>query len=167
MQLVKPTKKYEDSWNEALVEFRTEKQKGFWNWASEPTNLNEYIQLIQDNEIGRNLSDGWVPSTTYWLIDNDVFIGHINIRHILNDYLARIGGHIGYYIRPSARKLGYGTKMLELSLPKAKELGLEKVLITCDESNIASKTIIEKNHGQFQDKVTTEGEPKLRYWIEL
>jgi len=85
----------------------------------------------------------------------------------VNDYLAKIGGNIGYYIRPSARKKGYGTKILELALIKAKQIGLQKILVTCDESNIASKKIIEKNKGQFQDKVISAGEPKLRYWIDL
>ncbi|MBD3331077.1 GNAT family N-acetyltransferase [Candidatus Peregrinibacteria bacterium] len=75
--------------------------------------------------------------------------------------------HIGYYIRPSARQKGYGTKILELGLIKAKELGLQEVLLTCYESNIASKKIIEKNKGKFQDKVYDEGESKLKYWIKL
>jgi len=81
--------------------------------------------------------------------------------------MAKTGGNLGYYIRPSARNKGYGTKILELALVKAKKLGLQKVLITCDESNIPSKKIIEKNKGQFQDKVTGEGEAKLRYLIDL
>lgn len=167
MQLVKPTKKYEKSWHEALAEFREEGRKGFWNWEKEPHDLNEYIKLTRDNEEGESLPKDWVPATTYWLIDEGKFVGHTNIRHELNDYLAKIGGNIGYYIRPSARNKGYGTKILELALLKAKKLGLQKVLVTCDESNIASKKIIEKNKGQFQDKVASEGEPKLRYWIEL
>lgn len=167
MQLIKPTKKYEKSWHEAMAEFRAEGRKGFWNWEKEPLNLDEYIKLTRDNEKGESLPKDWVPATTYWLIDNGQFVGHTNIRHRLNDYLAKIGGNIGYYIPPSARNKGYGTKILELALIKAKKLGLQKVLVTCDESNIASKKIIEKNKGQFQDKVFNEGEPILRYWIEL
>ena len=167
MQLVKPTKKYEKSWHEALAEFREEGRKGFWNWEKEPGNLDEYIKLTRDNEKGESLPKDWVPATTYWLIDNGQFVGHTNIRHKLNDYLAKIGGNIGYYVRPSARNKGYGTKILELALLEAKKLGLQKVLVTCDESNIASEKIIVKNKGQFQDKVASKEEPKLRYWIEL
>ncbi|MBU2523710.1 GNAT family N-acetyltransferase [Patescibacteria group bacterium] len=167
MQLIKPTKKYEKSWDEALDEFRTEKQKGFWNWEKEPANLKKYIKTTQDNEIGKMLPQGWVSSTTYWLVDNGEFIGHVNIRHKLNDNLTKLGGHIGYYIRPTSRKKGYGTKILELALLKAKDLGLQKVLVTCDESNIVSKKIIKKNKGQFQSKVLGENGLKLRYWIEL
>lgn len=167
MQLVKPTKKYGESWYEAIAEFRAEGLKGFWNREKEPHDLDEYIKLTRDNEVGESLSRSWVPSTTYWLIDNGQFVGHTNIRHKLNDYLKNIGGNIGYYIRRSARNKGYGTKILELALLKAKQLGLKKVLITCDESNIASKKVIEKNKGQLQDKVIYEGKSKLRYWIDL
>jgi predicted acetyltransferase len=166
MQLVKPTKKYEKSWHEALAEFRAEGRKGFWNWEKEPYDLDEYIKLTRDNEKGENLPKDWVPSSTYWLIDNDQFVGHTNIRHKLNDYLSKIGGNIGYYIRPSARNKGYGTKILKLAIIKAKKLGLQKVLVGCNESNIASKKIIEKNKGQFRNKVF-DGETKLIYWIEL
>jgi predicted acetyltransferase len=167
MRLIKPSKKYEQSWQQGLAEFRAEGLKGFWNYDKEPTSLAEYIRRIRTNEKGEDLPAGWVPATTYWLIDGDQFVGHTNIRHELNEYLAKVGGHIGYHIRPSARGRGYGKKILELALLKAKELGLQKVLVTCDESNLASKKVIEANRGKFQDKVTDSGEPKLRYWIEL
>lgn len=168
MRLIKPTKKYEKSWEEALAEFEAEERKGFWNVPAKPTSLDEYIKRTNDHSEGKKIPANWVPSTTYWLIDDDKFVGHINIRHKLNDYLAKIGGHIGYAIRPSERKKGYGTKILELALPKAKALGLKKVLVTCDISNIASQKIIERHKGQLQDTIDTEeGEPKKRYWIEL
>jgi predicted acetyltransferase len=165
MQLIKPTKKYEKSWENALAEFRLEKRRGFWNWEGEPGSLDDYIRVTRDNEVGKSLLDGWVAATTYWLVDDGEFVGHTNIRHELNDYLAKFGGHIGYYIRPSARKKGYGTKILELALIKAKELGIQKALVICEESNLVSKKIIERNGGVFQDKVFGEGEAKLRYWI--
>ncbi|MBI4234852.1 GNAT family N-acetyltransferase [Candidatus Peregrinibacteria bacterium] len=167
MKLIKPTKKYEQSWKAALAEFQAEERKGFWNWEKEPDNLDDYMKQTRNNEKGKGLSESFVPSTTYWLIDNDEFVGHTNIRHKLNEHYRKIGGHIGYYIRPSARKKGYGTKILKLALKKARRLGLKKVLITCDESNIASQKVIEKNKGKFQDKIPSDPEPKLRYWIEL
>ena len=167
MQLIKPTKKYQKSWNEALAEFRVEGLKGFWNWSKDIDSIDDFIQLTKDYEQGKGLPDGWVPSTTYWLIDGDQFIGHINIRHTLTDQLEKVGGHIGYAIRPSARNKGYGNKILELTLPKARELGLKKVLVTTDQSNIASQKIIKKNKGKFHDEVSGKTEAKLRYWIEL
>lgn len=167
MQLVKPTKEFEESWHEALLEFQAEGRKGFWNWKKEPTNLEDYILLTSQNAKGENVPDGWVPSSTFWLVDNGAFVGHANLRHTLNDFLKEIGGHIGYYIRPSARGKGYGTKILELALLEAKKIGLQKVLVSCDEDNIASKRVIEKNNGQLLGKAINDGKPILRFWIDL
>ena len=79
------------------------------------------------------------------------------------------GGNIGYGIIPSKRGLGYGTKALKLTLEKAKELGLKKVLLTCNSTNIGSKKVIEANGGLLENEILgEEGKPnKLRYWIEL
>jgi len=168
MKLTKATKKYEKTWKEALDEFRLEGRKGFWNWHEEPKDISKYIQQTKDREKGKNLPKDWVAATTYWLIDKDKFIGHINIRHQLNEYLLKIGGNIGYYIRPSERKKGYGKEMLKLALIEAKKIGLKRVLITCAEKNTASKKVIEYNKGKFESKITDENnEVVLRYWIEL
>jgi predicted acetyltransferase len=168
MQLIKPTKKYEQSWLEGIAEFEAEKRNGFWNIPDKPTDIDSYIQRCMDHEQGKNLPDYWVPATTYWLIDNDEFVGHVNIRHKLNDQLEKIGGHIGYAIRPSKRKKGYGTKILESALSKAKERGFPKVMVTCDTDNIASRKIIEKHGGKLIDSNPKEdGTPVNRYWITL
>jgi len=167
MFLTKPTKKYEKSWHDALKEFQDEKRIGFWNMDKEPTDLDEYIKSCQIYEKGENLPNNRVPATTFWLIDNNKFIGHTNLRHKLNDYLKKEGGNIGYYIRPSERSKGYGTKILELVLVEAKKIGLKKALVTCDQSNIASQKVIEKNGGKYDSKVSSTPEPKLRYWINL
>ena len=90
----------------------------------------------------------FVPAHAYFLAtENKRILGAINIRHSLNDYLFNFGGHIGYGIRPSERGQGYASLMLSLSLPIAKELGLSRVLITCDKSNLASAKTIIKNGG--------------------
>ena len=97
-----------------------------------------------------------------------IFIGWLDIRHSLTEHLREIGGHIGYAIRPSERGKGYGNKILELALPKAQELGIKDVLITCDADNTPSAKIIEKNGGVFENiKTTSDGVPKRRYWINL
>jgi len=87
----------------------------------------------------------------------------------LNSDLLKWGGHIGYEIRPSKRRHGYGTEILRLGLEKAKQVGLHKALVTCDETNIGSKKIIENNGGQFENALAIDGSPvkKLRYWIDI
>jgi predicted acetyltransferase len=96
-------------------------------------------------------------------------MGTLSLRHELNDMLMRIAGHIGYQIRPSQRQRGYGTELLRLGLQKARQLGLTRVLVTCDENNIASQKVIVYNGGQLENSVAVEGShiPKLRYWIDL
>lgn len=104
--------------------------------------------------------EGFVPSTTLWWADGDAFLGRISIRHYLNDDLSEIGGHIGYDIRPTARRQGHATAMLAAALPRAAALGIEKALITCDADNIGSRKVIERNGGVLEDQ---RGD-KLRFW---
>ena len=167
MQLIPPTIQYKQSWLEALQEFHKEQIDGFWNIPDKPKNLDEYIQRTIDYSKGKNLPEWFVPNTTYWLIDHDTFIGHINIRHTINDTLKKEGGHIGYAIRPTEQQKGYGYTILTLALPKAKEIGIQKALITCYENNIASAKIIEKNGGIYQDTITFKDNKVKRYWIDL
>ncbi|MEK7618834.1 MAG: GNAT family N-acetyltransferase [Patescibacteria group bacterium] len=167
MQFIEPTKEFENSWNAAIKEFELEGRDEFRNYPNRPKNLDEYIRMVASHALGEDLPAGFVPATTYWLVDGTEFIGHAYIRHTLNEHLLNFGGHIGYAIRPSARTKGYGTKILELALPKAKELGIDRVLVTCDESNIGSRKIIEKNGGVLENSIPGENGPKLRFWITL
>src|SRR5699024_10869571 len=81
----------------------------------------------------------FVPMTTLWWTDGDAYLGRISIRHHLNERLRQIGGHIGYDIRPSARRRGHATAMLAAALPRAAALGIERALITCDADNVGSR----------------------------
>ncbi|MFC1622953.1 GNAT family N-acetyltransferase [Patescibacteria group bacterium] len=164
MKLVKPTKKYTESWKEAMQEFRKENPESP-RYAS--LDIEEYIQNMEDYSQGKNLPNGFVASTMYWLIDDEKFVGYVEIHHELNDKLTKEGGHVGYAIRPTERRKGYGKKILELTLPKAQQLGIKKVLITCDDVNVASWKIIEKNGGVLQDKIEVDGKLVRRYWIDL
>ena len=126
-----------------------------------------FAQNKIDQSHGIDLPSGFVPSTEFWLIDKDEFIGRTNIRHTLNDWLLQIGGHIGYWIRPSKRGKGYGKKILELALQEAKKLGISPVLVTCDITNKPSGKIIEANGGKLENIVPNgpDNPPKKRYWI--
>lgn len=166
-RLVLPSKKYENQWMEAVPEFKEGATSTFWDYPTVPTSPAEYIQRFSDFSQGKNLPVGFVPATMYWFIDNENFIGYANLRHALNEKLKERGGHIGYHIRSKYRKMGYGTKILGLALLKAKELRLKKVLITCDNSNIASYKIIEKNGGKLEDIIEVDTIPIRRYWIKV
>jgi len=109
-----------------------------------------------------------VNADTYFALINDEIVGMIQIRHKLNDYLLKFGGHIGYSIRPKERKKGYATKMLKLALEECRKLGIKKVLITCNKDNPASERTIIKNGGVFEDEITEDnGNIILRYWITI
>jgi predicted acetyltransferase len=103
----------------------------------------------------------FVPSQTYWWADGDTFLGRINLRGHLNESLREIGGHIGYDVRPTARRRGHATAMLAAVLPKAAALGIEKALLTCDADNIGSRKVIEANGGVLEDR----RDDKLRFLV--
>lgn len=111
-----------------------------------------------------------VPGIQYILVrksDNKI-IGMSNLRTELNDYLLDYGGHIGYSICPSERKKGYGKIVLRETLLKAKDLGLERILVTCNYKNIGSEKIILNNNGVFENKTFDADDDTWvkRYWID-
>ncbi|MBI4232210.1 GNAT family N-acetyltransferase, partial [Candidatus Peregrinibacteria bacterium] len=141
----------------------------YYQEINNPKDLAEYIEISDHHAKGQNLPENWVSYSTFWLIDNDEFIGEAHIRHSLTPHLREIGGHIGYTIRPDKRRLGYGKKILTFCLEECKKLGINPALITCDETNLASKKIIESNGGIFEKaNYQGEGKPlKLLYWIKI
>ena len=112
-----------------------------------------------------------MPSNYFWLIEDSEFIGEVSIRHILNDALLLHGGHIGYGVRYSKWNKGYGTELLHQALLKAKAMNLNDVLITCNDDNIGSIKIIEKNGSLLENKIenVVDGKRILtrRYWIHI
>jgi len=109
------------------------------------------------------LPDGWVHCTSRWIVDaeTDEMLGFIATRHRLTPYLLEQGGHIGYSVRPAARRQGIASAALELALVQAQRLGIDPVLVTCDDDNHGSRRTIEKAGGQLED--IREG--KRRYWF--
>jgi predicted acetyltransferase len=127
--------------------------------------LIERIELDEKNMID---PEHRVPATTFILIDeNQEIYGSINLRYFLNEDLLKYNGHIGYGIKPNKRKQGYGKLMLSLVLEKAREHHLTKVLITCNDENIASYKTIEACGGVLENKVYKTDGYIRRYWITL
>ena len=102
-----------------------------------------------------------MPATELWWVDGDAFLGRLSIRHRLTPLLLEVGGHIGYDVRPSARRLGHATAMLGAALPVASALAIDPALLTCDVTNVASRKVIERNGGRLED----ERAGKLRFWV--
>ena len=176
MELVLPSVEYKDSFIEAVKEYQTDNEYPLmnkrYNKLSIPeleTDFDSFVARERSHAEGENLQEGYVPQTDFWLVDSTEFIGHVSVRHRLTEHLERIGGHIGYDIRPSKRRQGYGKKILELVLPKVKELRIERALLTCDANNESSRKIIEKNGGILEniEKDPETGRDKRRYWIDI
>lgn len=125
-----------------------------------------YINGFKEEDAGL---PGFVPASTYFCLDTerDLFVGAVNIRHSLNEELLLSGGHIGDGVRPSERRKGYATKMIELSLAKCKKLNIDQVLLVCDKTNAGSAKSILKNHGVLENEIEVDGVIKQRYWITL
>lgn len=169
MKLIKPTIYYKDSYLSAIREFQKEERHTDLHITELEKNFSDYTTRLNNHAKGIDLPEGYVPESVFWLIDHYEYIGNVSIRHMLTDNLMKVGGHIGYEIRPSKRKQGYGKTILALVLPEVKKLGIKKALVTCDETNIGSQKIIEANGGILEDiRDAGEGKPrKLRYLIDL
>ena len=110
-----------------------------------------------------------VPDSTYFCLDEEqnIFVGAVNIRHYLNEGLFRTGGHIGDGVRPSERRKGIATAMIALALEECRKLGIERVLMTCDDGNIGSAKSIINNGGILENRLESDGTLVRRYWIDL
>lgn len=134
------------------------------------SNFADYVASVTARERGECLPEGYVPETFFWIIDEmDQYVGRISLRHELSDSLKKIGGHIGYDIIPSSRKKGYAMKALELCLKEAITIGLDEVMLTCDEYNKASEKVIKNNGGVLRGEIKLDNQSYItkQYFIKL
>jgi predicted acetyltransferase len=128
-----------------------------------------FVDRLEAHSRGVDVPDGRVPATFLLAeVDGEV-VGRTSIRHELNAYLAAVGGHIGYGVRPGFRRRGYATEILRQSLVYARGVGIERALVTCDDGNVGSATVIERCGGVFEgiEPDPDGGTAKRRYWIDL
>ena len=134
-------------------------------------NPRDWIEYLDRHKNALTVPEGRVPSTQYMLVreEDQKIVGMIDVRHCLNDFLEKYGGHIGYSVAPGERRKGYAALMLGMALPKCKELGIDKVLITCISGNEGSKRTILGNDGIYESTVyePDEGVSLERYWIDI
>lgn len=133
------------------------------------SSIEIWFEELKKRSCEDTVPKGLVPSSTYLAVreKDNYIVGMIDIRHYLNEYLTQVGGNIGYGVRKTERNKGYAKQMLKLALEKCKELKIKKVLITCDEDNIASEKVILSANAKLEDIRNVDGENKKRFWIDL
>ena len=169
MPLVLPDTRYRGSFVEAVREFSATDKPISWfaralqaDVLAQPANFEAYVnELLADRFEETPRPADFVPCTTLWYVDGDDFIGRLAIRHRLTPDLTEVGGHIGYDVRPSRRRQGNASRMLAEALPLAAGLGIDPALLTCDDTNVGSWKVIEKNGGVLEDQRGF----KLRFWV--
>lgn len=129
----------------------------------------DFLRVLDDYRAGRGLPHDAVPSSFLFAFDQGRIVGRASLRHALTPWLEKVAGHIGYGVLPEFRSRGYATQILRAAIGVAHaELGLVRVLVTCDDDNAASIRVIEKNRGVFAGTYhdATLRRPKRRYWID-
>jgi len=170
--LVKPS----DIYINQIAEYREEFLKvnssmdgcGSLSRMENPIEWLNQVYLIANKE---TVPEEWVQSTQFLCVrkEDNRLVGMIQIRHYFNEFLEKFGGHIGYSVRPTERRKGYAKQMLRDALKYCKELNIDKVLLTCIDSNEGSRKTIIANGGVYESTVF-EPEKKVnleRYWIKL
>ena len=134
-------------------------------------NYAEWLKKVQLDLSEKTVPAGRVPSTQYLTMrkSDNKLVGFVQLRHHINhEHLAKFGGHIGDSIRPSERNKGYATKQIQMTCQIAKQLGIDKVLITCKDWNTASARTIVKSGGVFESEITdNDGVVFKRFWISI
>lgn len=168
--LVAPRLDLVASYRGLVEEFRQQEEKLVPFTLEYPSgDADALVARFERDRRGIDLPAGFVPHSTFWLVQDAQVLGVSNLRHSLTPFLLREGGNIGYGIRPSARRNGFGREILRLTLPKARELGLTRVLVTCGKPNLGSARIILDNGGilESEEFSVERDEVVQRYWIEF
>jgi len=171
LKLKKPT--YKDE--KAVMEFRKEfiDADSPFNGTScleDYDNYSEWLKNVRAYESYETIPNkNHVTASTYlaFRVRDNKLVGMCNLRHELNDFLLKTGGHVGDCVRPTERRKGYATEMIKLALEKFKELGKDKILITCKKNNIGSVKSIQANGGQLENEMLDNEIIFQRYWIKI
>lgn len=178
IRLIRPTVQLQDAFLDCAFEFGSGHRDGFATDSLSDDELRDpdaFAAWIDTRlsyaDPATDLPADRVPDTLSWIIDErrpDRILGSISLRHELNDFLLDVGGHIGYGVRPTARRRGVATAALRAALGQARSLGLQRVLVTCTDGNEGSMRTIERCGGVLEDiRESADHGPVRRYWIDL
>ncbi len=159
-----PSEAYTESFFEGVTEFASE------GLPQMPEGLTRklfpgYVQRLHDYAIGKNLTEGHIPSKEFWMVDADGYAGRIILGLTYTATPERVGHHVGYAVRPSRRRRGYATAALHLLLDEARKLRIYKLMPSCGTANVASRKVIEANGGVLLNEDNDGRE--LRFLIDL
>ena len=171
VQLESPSLRLKDSYLSHVKEFR---QRGEWPIPfvlKYPTDdFPAFIDRLEKCAQGSEIPTGFVAHETFWLVENGTdVVGVSSLRHSLTDNLRKDGGHIGYGIRPTARRRGLATLILQETLLKAKARGITRALLTAHKGNIGSVKTILKHGGVWDSEELLPGHTDIlqRFWINV
>ena len=164
MQLILPSREYEQSYREYILELGDEERYPF-PLDFDHSDFHELLAKLENFRVGKGLPEGFVPASTFWLVDQGEILGVSNLRHYLNDRIRQAGGHIGLGIRPSKRGQRLGVGLLKRTLEKAYEQGISSVHIHCHKHNRPSARMITANGGVLESEIKDGGEIIQRYVV--
>ena len=157
---------------EALSQWPEEDREWLsWHWRPGVT-FPEIVEKMDQESLGVGLPAHLVPATMFYGFQDGAIVGRLHLRHRLNEALTVRGGHIGYAVNPPSRGKGFATAMLKLGLRRAAELGIDRVMITCAESNVGSWIAIERAMKEFGGILEStfvdqkDGQKVRKYWVE-
>jgi len=165
MHLVSPSIIFKDSYHRYITELGTEERYPF-TLDLPYDNFEALLKRLEQFELGENLPEGSVKSSTYWLIEQQEIIGVTNIRHYLNERIMHCGGHIGLGVKPSYRSKGIGRLLMQESINMLTKKGVNPIHIHCYKDNLASVNTIVKNNGKLISEITEQGKIIQRYIVE-
>ena len=163
MRLVKPSIKFQESYDRYIKELGSEERYPF-PLDFDYTDFSAYLSKVDEFSKGNNLPEGYVQSSTLWLISNDEIVGITNVRHRLNPSIERCGGHIGLSIKPSERGKNLGKALMKMSIDfLSNNLGVKTIHIHCYKNNAASSNTIKACGGVLHSEIEDNGQAVERY----
>ncbi len=146
----------------------SDEDRAWFTWHWEPgVAFSEVLSRLDREATGTGIPNHLVPATMYYAFQGERIVGRLHLRHRLNQALSVRGGHIGYAVAPGFRDKGLATEILRQGLVLAASIGIESVMITCADENVASWRVIENNGGELEKVFSDEknGELVRKYWL--